>query len=58
MPLKNEESIYTYDAFVETLEFMAKGIKDGKFFYIGGAEVQTRKRGLVNIAGKWRYWLH
>ena len=30
---------------------MSKGIKDGKYFYVGGAG-QTRKRGLVNIAGE------
>jgi hypothetical protein len=49
----NEQSIYTFEGFIETLELMAKGIKDGKFFYVGhgGAnDAQTRKRGLVNIA--------
>jgi hypothetical protein len=53
MPLNGEPSIYTFEAFTETLEQMAKGVKNEKYFFVGGAsqEVQ-RQRGLVNIAGK------
>lgn len=51
MPLNGEEGIYTYEAFIETLGLMARGIKREKYFYVGG-DAQTRQRGLVNIAGE------
>ncbi|KAL7522748.1 hypothetical protein ACHAWX_007432 [Stephanocyclus meneghinianus] len=50
--ITDEQSIYTFDGFIETLSLMATGITGGKSFYVGHGSInaQTQKRGLVNIA--------
>lgn len=54
MPLNGEPSIYTFEAFTETLELMAKGVKNEKYFFVGGGSQEAqRQRGLANIAGKY-----
>lgn len=50
MPLKGEAGIYTYEGFVETLDLMARGVKQKKYFYVGGKGETGQTRGLVNIA--------
>ena len=48
---RGEESIYTFESFMSNLELMAKGIKDGRYFFVGkGSSTETRQRGIVNIA--------
>jgi hypothetical protein len=50
--ITDEQSIYTFEGFIETLSLMATGITGGKSFYVGHGSInaQTQKRGLVNIA--------
>lgn len=49
--VSGEQSIYTFESFISNLELMAKGIRDGKFFFVGkGSSSKTRQRAIVNIA--------
>ena len=49
----DEQSIYSFDGFVESLKVMAEGAVEGYYFYVGHGRTNNRvyqKRGLVNIA--------